>query len=224
MEKKRSTDMEEDKGVESFYEERIKKYKDNPYLMCGWESEAAAKQRLHELYTLYTQNSKIYKEAKGQRPINIYDVGCGVGFLYEYLRESQGLTNKEAVYFGTDTKSFFVATTLKKLKYPEDSAIIHNSFNLKSGKEPLFDVAFVSGLFNHNRENQNFMEEALLNLLDLCKAVVFNYIQEKRYGVKGYNPLEMACILVSVDNKKKIVNRASMASSIPGEVVYFIET
>ena len=79
-----------------------------------------------------------------KKPVRILDYGCGLGYLFDYLKNK----DKEFEYIGVDLLPEFVEAC--KLKYPQNK-FPNASFSVVEAEECIqgsFDIVFSSGVFN----------------------------------------------------------------------------
>jgi len=93
---------------------------------------------------------------------NVFDVGCGTGILYPYLKE------KSENYTGIDISSKMIEVASKK--YPEANFINKDFYKLKTRKK--FDLIIIFNSFPHFTERKVFFKKALSLLNKEGKLVI----------------------------------------------------
>jgi len=152
-----------------------------------------------------TRQYKSFEAVTGSLELNgkkILDVGCGLGHLFEYLKEQGNVVD----YTGVDVVEEMTEYAGKK---HSDAKFLAADF-LAEDFEEMFDMVFISGVFNVKMRNHwNFVEEMLKKSWSLCnEALAFNmisnYVDYKEPHLYYANPLAV------FHSCKKLTKRVSL--------------
>lgn len=155
--------MERIELIKGYYGENFKRA-NAEHEILGWESKEAQYERFAALSTSVDLNG-----------LRILDVGCGLGNLYEYLKEK----NIQVTYTGVDVLPEMIDNASKKGLDCE--FICTDLFKNNPFEDGQFDVVYASGIFNLNLgNNKQFLEKALKLFFGLSsKYVCFNLLYVK---------------------------------------------
>lgn len=154
----------------------------------GWENQQAQELRFNILERV------IFPQA------SVLDVGCGLGNLYDYLKNR----GYDFDYTGIDILPEMIAHA--KEKNPQLECICGNIFidNLLGNRK--FDIVYASGIFNIELgNNDDFLCDALQKFALLSnKFVVFNLLHSRSKTMEaGYyyqNPNNVKTLLAQMKN------------------------
>ena len=154
----------------------------------GWENEQAQELRFEILERV------IFPGA------SILDVGCGLGNLYDYLKNRE----YSFKYTGVDILPQMIEPAKKK--NPQAEFICGNLFcdDLLPGKK--FDIVYASGIFNIELgNNDDFLRNALQKFVSLSnKFIVFNLLhtrsKTKEAGYYYQTPNNVQKLLPQIKN------------------------
>ena len=106
-----------------------------------------------------------------RKPLNILDVGCYGGYIYDYMSRFIFNSENDFSYTGLDIREIAIEGARKAHKNLKNASfIVGNIYELKNTfAEGTFDVVFCSRVLIHIP----FFEKAISNLLDMAKDVVF---------------------------------------------------
>lgn len=182
------------KQIKSYYAEKLCQTKDE-HAILGWED----KKSQHLRFDALIDNVKL-------ESLKILDVGCGLGNLYEYLKEK----NISVDYSGVDICNEIVE--LAKLKNPDLCVSCQDLFKDNNTITGKFDLVYSSGIFNIDLgNNEDFLARAIKKFYQLSERfIVFNMLHENspdRENMYFYtSPAEVKTIIKSSGLKfKKIL-------------------
>lgn len=158
-----------DKFNKDYYKEKFLQFGDTP-TGVDWkdkESQALSFQYIMDIIHLHFPFLKSF---------SIFEVGCGYGAFFEFLKNRQSDNNID--YFGIDLVEEMI--TKAKIKHPE----IKNNFYVGDFKsfrfEKKFDFVTSSGIFNVKEHiEESVYEKHFLHIIELMfqlceKGVIFN--------------------------------------------------
>ena len=122
--------------IARYFEELLEKHGDH-YLSLDWKSNESQLLRFSILFDIIAFSQKKEK-------FSILDVGCGIGHLYGFLKDSGLIDKLNITYKGIDISRKMIDFSRKKhpgVKF-EQVDLINDSFNKKS------DYVLCSGVFN----------------------------------------------------------------------------
>ncbi len=143
-----------------YYEGLLDQYGDS-WRSLDWKSEESQKIRFAVLFSIVSLFNKTSN-------ISILDVGCGLGHLYQFLRDEGFMKKYKIDYTGYDISSKFLE--IAKRKFPEARFEIKDILADRSPKK--FDYVFCSGVFNilfsDSVEHDSFVKKMILKMYELC--------------------------------------------------------
>lgn len=169
------------KTVEDYYAPKLKNGTQD-FEILGWESEEAHLGRFEILVKHINLHGK-----------SVFDVGCGLGTLYDFLKNNE----IETAYTGIDILQDMIEKAIERNPEAEFACcdiLAESDFNS-------VDVVYASGIFNLKQDNNSgFIKKAMdvfLNIAD--EAVVFNLLHtnsKNREDMYFYtNPEQMTTLL-----------------------------
>ncbi len=174
----------------TYFLERFNKFGDS-HLSLDWNS----KERQYIGFKALTRGL----ELEGKK---VLDVGCGLGHLFEYFKE----TRVNVDYTGTDLVREMVEHAQKK---HQDARFIHANF-LDDFENDSFDIVFMAGIFNIRMDKHwEFVTAMLRKGWENCKEamafnMITNYVDYREPYLYYANPLAV------FHNCKKMSKKVSL--------------
>lgn len=142
------TDEHINEKVQTYYSDKLKEHGATPKGV-DWNSvESQA-----------TRYAQLLKVCKGKESLSINDIGCGYGYLFQYLQKHQ----KDFQYYGVDVSESMIETAKDMHKEFKNFHAVHGSV-----PKQLADYSVASGIFNVrlNFSNEEWLEY-ILNTLQI---------------------------------------------------------
>lgn len=175
--------MEEYKIIAKHYEECFQKNGDT----CrgvDWPNPLDAEKRYHVMlniidqYKMHLKTGACVWEYKVNEAYSVLDVGCGLGYLYEFSKKSPYNIN----YIGLDISEAFIKVCRKK--YPEIKFIQRDILKEEKTKFEKYDFVIMNGIFTEKLNLQydqmwEFFTGMLKKAFEYCdKGMAFNVMSK----------------------------------------------
>ena len=157
--------------------EHTAKNEDVDFKRVGWNNKERAIQRYEYLASLVC---KLVNESSNS--INVYDIGCGLCSLYDYISYSKSIPIEKVNYHGFDLSIYIVEEA--KLKYPNLNIKIHDFLHPKSSLLTSSDISIMNGMFTQKFTlSREMMLSYVTQFLQVVKKqtkklVVFNVMSD----------------------------------------------
>jgi len=152
--------MDKKYKISSYYLPKIRDYKDD-YKILGWEDRDSHISRFQSFITNF--DIKRYD--------TFLDVGCGLGTILEYFKDSNITIN----YTGVD----ILEEMIVEAKRRHSESLFYNVDVFKEDKfTQTFDIVYASGIFNIDLGNNKlFLKRAITRFYTLANSIIgFNLL------------------------------------------------
>lgn len=150
-------------AIKKYYDKNMETAEEEHEIL-GWESKEAQYARFAAL-----------KDNVDLNGMKLLDVGCGLGNLYEYLKEEK----VKVKYTGVDILPSMIDSA--KSKGLDCELLCADVFEDKVFKPKSFNVVYSSGIFNLNLgNNKDFLKKAITRFMELATDYLcFNLLHYK---------------------------------------------